>query len=129
MERLFDILAVFGIVLIVVVLRSLRRERIRVEHSVSWLLAGVAVLLLSRFQRGLSWLSETLGLGSAAILVAVLVGIVFASVLYRLSRAVSELKDMNITLTQRQAMLEFELRTRNENANPTPKAEPGDSRS
>jgi hypothetical protein len=128
MERLFDLISVLGIVLIAIVLRSLRREHIRVEHSVSWLLAGFTLLLLSRSQRFLQWITDALGLGNAVVPVLLLVLVVFAAVIYRLSRVVSELKDMNITLTQRLAMLEFELRTRNEATKQIEQKEPGTGR-
>lgn len=114
MDRLFDILAILAIVLIVVVLRSLRREYIRVEHSVSWLTAAVVLLLLSRSHRLLAQAAAFIGIEdeSAALVLGTLA--VFLGVFYRFSRIVSGLKDMNITLTQRVAILEYKLHQKNE---------------
>ena len=66
MDRLMLVLAVFSIALIVLVLLSVRREHIRVEYSVSWLVAG-GVLLLRSLNRGLvNWIAELLGVEDVA---------------------------------------------------------------
>ena len=114
MERFYDILAVLSILLMALVLRAVRRERIRVEHSVSWLAAALALLLLSLAPGILGRLSGWLGLPDSPLTLLYLVLAVFVAVFYRQSRVISELKDMNITLTQRLAILEFELRSRDE---------------
>jgi len=114
MERLLDVIAILSLVLLLVVLRSLRREHIRVEHSVSWLAACVALLLLSRSHWLLDRASERLGLSEPAIALIFMILAVFLGVFYRFSRVVSELKDMNITLTQRVAILEYQLRKTHE---------------
>lgn len=110
MERLLDALAAVSVVLLLAVLRSLRREHIRVEHSVSWLAACAALLGLSRSHWALEWISGRMGLAEPAIALIFLILAVFLIVFYRFSRVVSELKDMNITLTQRVALLEYRLK-------------------
>lgn len=117
MERLLDVLALIGIVLIFVILRSVRRANIRVEHSVSWLAAAAAIIALSRSEWLLEHLRQLLGLSDSALALLFAILIVFLGVFYRQSRAVSELKDMNITLTQRVAILEYNLRSRDEDKN------------
>ena len=112
MERLLLILAVLSLTLIAVVLRSVRRERIRVEHSVSWLLAAVALLALSLSPQALERASGWLGLGSPVVALISAILIVFLGVFYRFSRIVSELKDMNVTLIQRVAILEHQVEIR-----------------
>ncbi len=114
MERLLDVLAGLSFALLLLVLRSLRREHIRVEHSVSWLAACGALLLLSRSRAALGRVSEALGIAEPAVSLIFLILIVFLGVFYRFSRVVSELKDMNITLTQKVAILEYRLRERHE---------------
>ncbi len=61
MDRLLNVLAVLSVVLILFVLRSLRREHIRVEYSVSWLGAALTLLVLSRTRVVLEWLAGGLG--------------------------------------------------------------------
>jgi hypothetical protein len=114
MERFILLLALLSLALILTVLRSLRKERIRVEHSVSWLAAGALLLLLSLAPEMLGAAADWLGLAGAPLALLFSALAVFVAVFYRQSRAISELKDMNITLTQRLAIVEFELRSRDE---------------
>ena len=52
--------------LIVLVLMSVRREHIRVEYSVSWLVAATLLMLVS-FNRGAcSWLADMMGIDVSA---------------------------------------------------------------
>ncbi len=110
MIDLLDILAILGILLLLAVLRAIRREHIRVEHSVSWLAAALALIALSRAGGLLQRAAAGIGIQEPALVLLFLILIVFLGVFYRFSRIVSELKDMNITLTQRVAILEFLLR-------------------
>ena len=48
MDRLLNVTTGLSIMLLVMVLVSVRRAHIRVEYSVSWLLAAGAMLILSR---------------------------------------------------------------------------------
>lgn len=114
MDLLLNILAGLGALLALIVLRSLRRDHIRVEHSVSWLAAAAAIILLSRSRTLLERLSALLDLKEPAMALLLLILIVFLGVFYRFSRVISELKDMNITLTQRVAILEYKLQRQNE---------------
>lgn len=113
MIELLDILTVLSIVLLLVVLRAIRREHIRVEHSVSWLAAAIALIVLSRSGSLLENLAQQIGATEPSLVLLMLILIVFLGVFYRFSRIVSELKDMNITLTQRVAILEFLLKEKN----------------
>ena len=47
--RFFNVMTGFSILLMGLVLASVRREHIRAEYSVSWLVAGVTLLILSRW--------------------------------------------------------------------------------
>ncbi len=114
MERLLNAMAVLSIVLILFVLRSLRRSHIRVEYSVSWLGAAVTLLVLSRFHPVLQWIGRLLGIGDAALALLFIVGCLFLIVFYRFSIIISDLKDANISLAQRVAILEFHLRSLHE---------------
>lgn len=114
MDRLSNILTVFSLGLILLVLSSVRRAHIRVEYSVSWLGAAVVLLILSRSTVALSWLSETMGIHNQPLALILVVLAVFLFVFYRFSVMVSNLKDANIALTQRVAILEYYLRSENE---------------
>jgi hypothetical protein len=114
MDRLFDVVAVFSLVLIVWVLSSVRRTRIRVEYSVSWLLAGAVLLVLASWRTLDDWIASALGISNSFIALAVIAGAAFLVVLYRLSLRISGLKDSSITLAQQVAILEFRLEALNE---------------
>ncbi len=111
MERLLNVLAVLSLAMIITVLASVRRAHIRVEYSVSWVLAGLALLGLSRFPAALDWIGRELGVTEAASALLMATGAIFLVVLFRLSLRISGLKDANIALTQRLAILEYRLET------------------
>ena len=114
MDRLFDVVAVFSLVLIVSVLSSVRRTRIRAEYSVSWLLAGTILLVLASWRSLDDWVAAALGVQDSFIALAMVAGAAFLVVLYRLSLRISGLKDSSITLAQQVAILEFRLEALNE---------------
>ena len=95
--------------LIALVLVSVRRAHIRVEYSVSWLAAAIALLILSRTHGLLDRVAGWLGISYAPLALMVLVFLVFSLVLFRLSILISNLKDANIALAQRVAILEYRL--------------------
>ena len=112
MRLLFYLLLAFGIGLLLSVLRALRREHIRVEHSVSWFVAAASFIVLSVLPLALARTGNPLfqNLHDVADILLFLAITVAIGTAYRLSRIVSGLKDMNITLTQRLAILEFKVR-------------------
>lgn len=114
MEHLLDLITVFSLILILFVLFTLRRERIRVEYSVSWLVAGVLLFLLSRSDIALGWVARLLRLQDPLQALLGLVSITFLVVFFRLSVVLSQLKDSNVAAVQRLAILEYQLRELNE---------------
>ena len=114
MDRLFDVVTVFSVVLIVWVLSSVRRSRIRVEYSVSWLLAGTVLFVLAQWRSFDDWVASVLGLPDGFLALAIFAGAAFLIVLYRQSLRISGLKDSSITLAQQLAILEFRLEALNE---------------
>jgi len=88
-----------------------RRAHIRVEYSVSWLAAALVLLILSRAHGLLHVLASVLGLSDAPLALMMIVFCVFLVVFYRFSVVISNLKDANIALTQRLAIVEYELRS------------------
>jgi hypothetical protein len=109
-----SLLTVFSIGIIVLVLVSVRREHIRVEYSVSWLSAGIVLLVLSLNDSVVRWLASLLGVPDTRLALLVVVLCVFLVVFYRFSVRVSALKDANIALAQRLAILEYQVKSSNE---------------
>ena len=109
MDRLLNVITVFSALLIGLVLGSVRRAHIRPEYSVSWLLAAFVLLALSRWRALQGWIAAALGLKDAALVLLIMAGAVFVLVLFRFSLIISNLKDSNVALMQRVAILEFHL--------------------
>lgn len=107
MEGLLNFLTGLSILLIVMVLVSVRRAHIRAEYSVSWLGAALTLLVLSRAHGLLNRLAAVLGMPSPPMALLMLVGCLFLLVLFRLSVIISALRDANIALAQRLAILEY----------------------
>lgn len=114
MEGLLNFLTGLAVVLIAMVLFSVRRSHIRVEYSVSWLGAALTLLVVSRLHPVLVYLASLLGIGQPALALLTLVGCLFLLVLFRLSVIISALKDSNIALAQRLAIVEYHLRSLHE---------------
>ena len=114
MDRLLHVVMALSVFLMILVLASLRRAHIRVEYSVSWLGAAIALFILSLFRAPLVWLADLLGLRDVPLALILLVFCVFLVVFYRFSVIISDLKDANIALTQRLAIVEFQLQSAHE---------------
>ena len=109
MDRLLNVMTILSLALMAIILFSVRRSHIRVEYSVSWLAASFIILVLSRSHALLAWLAGYLGLAYPPLALLLLVFCVFLVVFYRFSVIISDLKDANIALAQRLAILEFQL--------------------
>jgi hypothetical protein len=114
-DRLLNVMTGLSLTLIVLVLRSVRRAHIRVEYSVSWLGAAVTLLVLSRSDWALERVARLLGIDDPPLALLLIVGCLFLIVFYRFSIVMSDLKDANISLAQRVAILEYHLRSSHEN--------------
>ena len=110
MDRLLHCTTALSILLILMVLASVRRAHIRVEYSVSWLLASVALLGISLNRSVLTMASTLFGIDDSPIVLLLIAGAVFLLVFFRLSVIISKLKDDNIALAQRLAIVEYYLR-------------------
>src|SRR3954452_19091329 len=111
MDRLLNFTTGMSLLLIVLVLASVRRAHIRVEYSVSWLVASLAILVLSRSQALLEPIARQLGITYPPLALMLLAGCVFVVIFYRFSVIISKLRDDNIALAQRVAILEYHLQS------------------
>ena len=114
MERLLDVLTLLSGLLILLILKSVRSRHIRVEYSVAWLGAAVSILILSRSHRALDKIAALFGAPDPALALLLVVFSLFLGVFYRFSVVISALKDSNIALTQKIAMLEYHVHSLNE---------------
>jgi hypothetical protein len=97
-----------GVVAIAGTLVSLRREHIRPEYSVSWLAVGVLLSGFALFPEFAGRVSGGLGVDPQVWFVIV-AGVLISGLVFGISRVVSRLRDENVLLAQRIAILEFRL--------------------
>ena len=74
MDHLLNVITAFSLLLIGLVLASVRRAHIRVEYSVSWLLAALVLLVLSRWRGLEQWLGAMLGINDGPLALLILAG-------------------------------------------------------
>ena len=111
MDRLLAVTSVVSILLIGLVLFSVRRAHIRVEYSVSWLAAALVILILSRARPLLDTVRHWMGLPDSPLALFLLAGAVAILMFFRFSIVISHLRDDNVALAQRVAMLEYRIRS------------------
>ena len=111
MDRLLLVMTGTSVALIAMILFSIRRAHIRVEYSVSWLGAAFSLLLLSRSQWLMERLAAVVGISYPPMAILLVVLCLFLIVLYRFSMVISELKDSNIALAQKLAIVEFQIQS------------------
>jgi hypothetical protein len=122
MDRLLNVTTGLSLVLLILVLVSVRRAHIRVEYSVTWLVAAVAMLILSRARPLLEAVRQWSGLPDTPLTLFLFGGGVFVLMFFRFSVIISHLRDDNIALAQRLAILEFHLRRTGAPEGATPSA-------
>ena len=109
MERIRIAVAVLAVLLIAQIVRSVRREHIRVEYSMTWLGAALLLLVLCLSDTAMAALAALIGVRDASLVLIVLAGVLFVFTFFRYSLVVSSLKDHNIQLAQKVGMLEWEI--------------------
>ena len=114
MDRPLLVLGGFSVAIVLLVLSSVRREHIRVEYSVSWLAAGAILMFVSFNRTAILWLADVMGIAYPPMVIIMFMFGVFLVVLFRFSLRISELKDNNIALAQRLAILEYHYKSTHE---------------
>jgi hypothetical protein len=114
MDRLLTIIAGVSLLIIVVVLFNIRRAHIRVEYSTSWLGAAVVMLVLSQWPWALAQVAHLIGLNDPPFSLLLIISALSLVVFFRVSVVISDLKDANIALTQKVAILEYQLNSLHE---------------
>jgi len=111
MDRLLHVTTVLSVFLLIMVLVSVRRAHIRVEYSVSWLLAALFMLILSQARPVLEYVTRHAGIPDTPLTLFLTAGSVFLIMFFRFSVIMSHLRDDNIALAQRVAILEYHIRS------------------
>jgi hypothetical protein len=114
MDHLLNVTTVISVLLLAIVLVSVRRAHIRPEYSVTWLIAAGAMLVLSRVRPLLELLRRLSGLPDTPLTLFLMGSGVFLIMMFRVSLILSHLRDDNIALAQRVAILEYHVRSQRE---------------
>ena len=107
MDRLLNVVNLLSLFSLLFVLVSVRRQRIRVEYSVSWLAAAIALFALTFSAAPTNWIGGLLGIPGGPTVLVIMILAAFLVVFYRFTSIISQLKDNNIALAQRVAVLEY----------------------
>ena len=109
MDRLLNVVTVVSAIMLVMILVSVRRAHIRVEYSVTWLLAAATMLILSMVHPLLDAFRNLIGLPDSPLTLFLPAGGAVLIMLFRFSVIIWHLRDDNIALAQRLAILEYHL--------------------
>lgn len=109
MDRLLNVTTGLSVILLIMVLISVRRAHIRVEYSSIWLIAAAGMLVLSRARPLLDRVRNLIGLPDSPLALFLVASSVFLVMFFRFSVIVSHLRDDNIALAQRVAILEYHI--------------------
>ncbi len=80
----------------------------------SWFAAAIGVLVLSFWNSALVWIGRLIGVEDPSFVLSLVAGLLFLYTFFRFSVEVSSLKDHNIVVSQKVAMLEWEIRQQRE---------------
>jgi hypothetical protein len=111
MDRLLNVTTGLSILLLGIVLFSVRRAHIRVEYSVSWLAGALAMLILSRTPPALDAIRNLIGLPDSPLALFLVGASVLLVMFFRFSVIISHLRDDNVALAQRVAILEYHIQS------------------
>ena len=111
MQSLLNITTVLSVVLLLLILYSVRSAHIRVEYSITWILAAGGMLLLSRARPLLDFATRHFGIPDTPLTLFLAAGSVFLIMFFRFSVIISALRDDNIALAQRVAILEYHIQS------------------
>jgi hypothetical protein len=98
-----------GLTTVVGTLISLRREHIRTEYSVSWLAVGLILTFLAVFPGALERAARNIDV-DPRLFFLIVGGALISGLVFEISHVVSKLRDENVMLAQRLAMLEYQMR-------------------
>lgn len=111
MDRLLNVTTALSLLLLGIVLFSVRRAHVRVEYSVSWLVGALAMLVLSRARPVLDAIRNYIGLPDSPLALFMVAASFFLVLFFRFTVIISHLRDDNVALAQRVAILEYHIQS------------------
>ena len=101
--------AIFGVLILGVIVELLRRRRLREKYAIIWLFTGSLVLVLAVFPGGLDRVAGYLGVASGVSLVLFLAVVFLLVIAIHLSWEVSQLEEETRSISEEVALLRIEL--------------------
>lgn len=93
-------------------IRSIRKNRVKINHSIFWIVFGLVLLVLAFMPRVIYWLSAVMGIESPANLVYLAVIFLLVLKLFTTTLRLSRLSEQVTALTQTIAIRELEEQER-----------------
>ncbi len=100
------------------ILRKIRREKVQIQYSIFWILFSVLLIILAVFPSILINLAHSLGMGSPANLVFLIIIFLLLLKSFNLTVEISALEVRLKELTQRIALKEEEAETQGQTDSP-----------
>jgi hypothetical protein len=96
--------------LLFVVVELIRSRRLQERYALLWLLTGIVILALALWRGALTELAKLVGIAYPPSALFILAALFILVVLLHYSTVISDLSERNLTLAQRVALLEQQLR-------------------
>ena len=101
-----------GILFIIYILVSIKRNEFSIEESAFWVLGGIVVLFLSIFYKSLDKLSSFLGIAYGSSFIFLLAILFLLLMNFRNSKKILKMNEKINKLSHKVSILEFELKER-----------------
>lgn len=109
MTRFSTVVALLGCILVAFILRAIRKESVRVEYSLVWLAVVIVFVGLVLANGFMEWAAALVGLESTPTLIMLLSVVLVVLVSFHYAKILSRLRDDNIALVQRVAILQLRV--------------------
>lgn len=105
-QRIFLVVGAFAT--LVYFIRKIRRSKIKINHSIFWMVFGLILLFLAAIPESLFWISYLLGFQSPVNLLYVLVIFLMVIKLFTTTMRLSKLSEQVEALTQELAIYQLD---------------------
>jgi hypothetical protein len=113
-SRLTLVAAVGVVFVLAVIIELIRRHRLQERYALLWIVTGTVMLVLAVWRQGLHAFADLIGVAYPPSALFMVAGLFVFIVLLHFSTVLSRLSDQNKSLAQKIALLEEQLRAKDE---------------
>ena len=113
-SRLTFVAAVGVVLVLAVIIELIRRHRLQERYALLWIVTGAVMLVLALWRQGLHAFADLIGVAYPPSALFMVAGLFVFVVLLHFSTVLSRLSDQNKTLAQKIALLEQQVREKDE---------------